>query len=241
MHGLRAAAVAVLLLPAAACVPHYVVPEPLDRQVDRGISFSQLRQDPERYKGASVVLGGEVLNAKNLPEGTEIEVLQLPLDASDRPVGDYEYSEGRFLILDPERRDPVVLRNRLLTVVGEVVGTKAQPVDQAEYVFPYLSSRFIRVWRGPGDYPAGGAYPYYYPSYPGYYPYAYPYGPYYPYSYWDPWFWSGSFYYYDYHGSSGHGHSERRFNPPSGGGSPAPPPSGYGGGGGGGGGGRRFK
>ena len=254
MRRLRRAAAGILLVSAAGCVTPYAVPEPLYRQVEHGVSLSQLRQGAEQYQGASVMLGGAVLGAKILPEGTEIEVLQLPLDDSDRPTGASELSEGRFLVIDPERRDPAVLQNRLITVVGEVAGTKVRKLDEVEYSYPLLSARFIHIWRGAGGYSPGGAgYQYYYPNYYPYaYPYSYPYGPYYPY-YYDPFYWSGSFYYHGYYGSSGgsgsHGSPQRRFEAPAGGGSPPPsqgPSSpGYGGGGNGGGngggGGRRFK
>jgi outer membrane lipoprotein len=242
-------ATALLLFSAAGCVTPYAVPEPLYRQVAHEVSLSQLRQGADQYKGTSVMFGGAVLGAKIIAEGTEIEVLQLPLDDGDRPSGPSELSEGRFLVIDPERRDPAVLQNRLITVVGEVFGTKVQKLDEVDYSYPLLSARFIHVWRGPGRYAPEAAYPYYYPSYSPYY--YYPYGPYYPYYYTDPFFWSGSFhyYYYDYdgYGGSSHRHSERRFEGPTGGGAPlpsgsapAPSPPGYGGGGGGGGG-RHFK
>lgn len=243
-RGLRAIVAGGLLLSAAGCFPGYVVPEPIYGQVNRGVSFAQLKLDAERYRGTNVLLGGEVLDAKILPEGTQIEVLQLPLDAFDRPSGAYDSSEGRFLLVDPERRDPVVLQRRLITVVGEVLGARVLKVDEAEYQYPYLSVRFLHVWRGAGDYPRGSTYPYAYPdaypySYPYPYPYYYPYAPYYNW-YWDPFYWSGSFYYYDYSGPSHHGRAERRFEAPAGGGrpsSPGPSPNQ----GGGGGGGRRFK
>jgi outer membrane lipoprotein len=248
MLGLRAAALTALLVSAAGCVPRYVVPEPLERQVNRTVSFSQLRQDAARHVGASVVLGGSVLDAKLTPEGTQIEVLQLPLDAADRPSGAPEHSEGRFLLIDPQRTDPAVLQQRLVTVVGKVLGARTEKVDEAEYTYPWLSARFIHIWRGSYDYPPGAASPYYYPySYPYYSPYSYPYGPYYysPYMYGDPFSWSAPYFYgsYYYYGSSGgRSHDDnppRRFEPPGGGGPPISsprPPSG-----GGGGGGRKFK
>jgi outer membrane lipoprotein len=247
MLGLRAAALTALLLSAAGCVPRYVVPEQLEPQVDRSVGFSQLRQDAARHVGASVVLGGSVLDAKLVPEGTRIEVLQLPLDAADRPSGAPEHSEGRFLLIDPQRTDPAVLQQRLVTVVGEVLGTKVEKVDEAEYTYPWLSARFIHVWRGGYDYPPGASSPYYYPYYYPYYaPYSYPYAPYYysPYLYGDPFYWSAPYFYgsYYYYGSGGSSHRDsppRRFEPPSGGGAPPPsapppasprPPSGGGGG-----------
>lgn len=246
MHGLRAAAVAALLMSAAGCVPRYVVPEPLEQQVNRTVSFSQLRQDAARHVGVSVVLGGSVLDAKLTPEGTQIEVLQLPLDTADRPSGAPEHSEGRFLLIDQQRTDPAALQQRLVTVVGEVLGTRTGRIDEVEYAYPLLSARFIHVWRSGYDSPYGAASPYYnYPYYYPYYsPYSYPYAPYYysPYLYGDPYFWSspyyyGSYYYYGSGGSSRGNSHPRRFEPPAG----ENPSSGWGGGGGGDGGGRKFK
>lgn len=228
---LAAAPVAAVVLSAAGCFPQYVVPEQLDRQVDRQLTFSLLRADAERYKGSTVVLGGAVLGAKLIPEGTEIEVLELPLDYADRPSGPAEASEGRFLVVDPNRRDPAVLLNRRITVVGEVLGAGVRTVDEAEYVYPLLSSRFIHTWGSGYGYGYEGSYPSYYP-----YPYAYPYFPSYPYAYTYPY----SFYPYfsldlypSWYGPSwysyphGYDHeppasSRRRFDPPPGGGPPPP-------------------
>ena len=231
----RVAAVVAVCLSVGGCIPQYVVPEPLDSQINRTVSFAQLRQSADQFKGATVVLGGVVLNAKNLPEGTEIEVLQVPLVAYDRPEGPVEASEGRFLVIDPERRDPAVLGNRRITVVGTVIGTKVLTVDQFEYPFPYLSARFIQVWGSPNGYVAPYPY-YYYPSYPYYY------YPYYPSFYLG----LGPFWY----GPSGGYHGApppppRSFGAPPGGGPSGPSgPGGPGGGpsgGPGGGGGRRFN
>ena len=217
----RVAVFGALLLSVVGCVPPYVIPEPLDRQVDRQLSLTRLRQDPELYKGATVVLGGVVLGAKIVQEGTEIEVLQLPLDGADRPTGAYEYSEGRFLLLDPERRDPAVLQHRLVTAVGEVLGAKILKVDEFEYPVPFLSARFVQVWQGAGSYPGDTGYPYSYPySYPYAYPYYYPYAPYYPYFYVNPFFWGPTFHY----PGPPAGPAVRRFAPPMGGGPPVSPP-----------------
>jgi starvation-inducible outer membrane lipoprotein len=216
---LRRVAVALAFAAVAwsggGCIPQYIVPEPLDRQIDRKVSFSQLQQDAERHKGSSVVLGGAVLSARILPEGTQIEVLQLTLDAYDRPTGALESSEGRFLLIDPGRRDPAVLHNSRITVVGEVVGTKVQTVDEFEYAFPYLSARFIHVWRSAPDYSYDAPYQYYYPySYPYSYPYPYSY---YPYLSLDPYpFWYGPSWYYSPPIVSTPVPERRRFDPPAG-------------------------
>lgn len=155
------------------CVNYYVIPEPLDKQVDRTVTFTDLKRDPDAHKGKTLALGGVVLRAKNLKDGTQIEVLQLPLNGSDQPNDPLEVSQGRFLVLDPDHHDPAVLKDRRITLAGEVIGKKIETIDEFEYTFPYLSARFIYIWperRGYGYYP-----PYYYP-YP-YYPDPYGYPP----------------------------------------------------------------
>jgi outer membrane lipoprotein len=216
MHGRRFAAALAITVAAwsgGGCIPQYVVPEPLESQINRTVGFAELKQDAERHKGASVVLGGAVLNARILQEGTQIEVLQLPLDAADRPDAPFEASEGRFLLIDPGRRDPAVLRDRRITVVGEVVGTKVQTVDEFEYAFPYLSVRFIHVWGSVSEDTYGLPYPYPYPDYSPYY-YSYPFS-YYPFLSLGLYpFWYGSSWYYPYHDLSIPAPSRRRFEAP---------------------------
>jgi outer membrane lipoprotein len=161
---------AVLL---SGCAAHYVIPESLDQQVDRTITFVSLQADPEIHKGRILSLGGAILEVKNLKEGTQIEVLHLPLDRYDRPAGGLVGSEGRFLVLHKGYLEKAVLRKgHRITVVGEVVGKKMQMIDEVEYTYPYLEAKFIHIWPEVQEYA-------YYP------PYAYPYPYYYP--YWDPW------------------------------------------------------
>ena len=175
MKRLLAISILVTSLLIGGCASYYVIPEPLDEQLDRTLRFSELRLDPEKHKGKTIPLGGVVLRAKNLKEGTLIEVLQLPLSRSDQPVGIVEASEGRFLVLDPDHRDTAVLKNRRITVVGEVIGKKVQLIDECEYPYPYLSAKFINIWPETRGYAYSRAY-----DYPGFYRYGYP-GPYYPY------------------------------------------------------------
>ncbi|MBI3597769.1 MAG: Slp family lipoprotein [Nitrospirae bacterium] len=165
------------------CMSYYAIPEPLDKEIDRSVTFTDLKQDPDAHKGKVLALGGVVLRAKNLKEGTQIEVLQLPLDRSDQPDFPLEASQGRFLVLDPEHHDPAVLKNRRITVVGEVIGKKIDTIDEFEYTFPYVSARLIHIWseRRGYEYP-----PYFYYPYPYYYYYPDPFLYGYPYWYYGP-------------------------------------------------------
>jgi len=175
------ATVGVLSLLIGGCMTDYVIPESIEHPVDRSVTYADLKRDPDALKGKVLALGGVVLNAKNLKEGTEIEVLQLPMNRYDQPDSPTEASEGRFRVLDPEHHDPAVLKGRRITLVGEVIGKKIATIDEFEYPFPYLSARFIHVW---AERRGTNYNPYYYPPtyyYPGLYPYWYP-----PYGYYGP-------------------------------------------------------
>jgi len=86
----------VVVFLAAGCAP--VISKGLRAQVDKEIRFEEVIQNPEAYQGKVVVWGGVIIAAKNLKEGTLIEVLQKPTDIGRRPK-DIDHSEGRFLAL----------------------------------------------------------------------------------------------------------------------------------------------
>jgi outer membrane lipoprotein len=171
---------AVSLL-VVGCRNYITIPEPLKKDINRSVTFIDLKQDPEAQKGKVVALGGIVLRAENTKEGTRIEILQLPLNSFDEPDFPMEESQGRFMVLDADHHDPIILKGRRITVIGEVIGKKIQAIDEFEYTYPYLSARFIYIWSDYYGYEY--LYPnYYYYSYPFYYP-----DPYYLYRY-QPWF-----------------------------------------------------
>jgi outer membrane lipoprotein len=70
------------------CASQRVIPESLEPLVDTTVTFAQVVAAPDSFQGRVVVFGGEVLKAKRLKEGTEIELLQLPLDKDNRPTFD---------------------------------------------------------------------------------------------------------------------------------------------------------
>jgi outer membrane lipoprotein len=149
-----------------------------------GIAFSQLRGAPDSFKGQPVVLGGEVLNAKRLKEGTRIEVLQLPLTSSRAPVSELGQSQGRFLAMQREFLDPATIpQGTHITVTGDVAGSQTMPLDETDYTYPVIEVREIKVWPQLAEAP----YPIRpYPYYPYWGPFWGPYwGPYWrPYPYW---------------------------------------------------------
>jgi outer membrane lipoprotein len=155
----------------AGCASGNVVPISLQAQLDKSLTFSQLRDAPDSYRGRLLVLGGEVLSAKRLKEGTKIEVLQIPLDGSYEPGPDRTASQGRFLAVQKEFLDPATTPpGTRLTVVGEVTGAVADKLDETDYTYPLLDIKSLHVW------PRGGTIasaPVYYPPYYYWRPYPY--------------------------------------------------------------------
>ena len=135
------------LVLATACSSQRVIPEELESLVDRAVPFQEIAVAPESYRGKIVVFGGEVLKAKRLKDGTQIELLQLPLDKDERPIFDRQQSQGRFLAVQQEFLDPATIaEGAKMTIVGEVSGAKTEPLDDVEYRYPVLDVKYLHTW-----------------------------------------------------------------------------------------------
>lgn len=139
-------------LAMAGCASHAVVPEVFDAQLDKELTFAQILAAPESFVGKRVVVGGEVLKARRTDAGTQLEVLQLPVDGDYEPTLVRTESQGRFLALSQDALDPATLREgTAVTLVGEVTGARTDRLDDVEYRYPTFSVKHLYVW------PAGSA------------------------------------------------------------------------------------
>lgn len=169
--------VTFFILVIAGCAP--VISKDIRDQVARDLSFKEVLQDPEAYKGKMVLWGGVIIKAENQKEGTLIEVLQKPTDREGRPK-DVDLSDGRFLALYDGFLDAAIYaREREVTIAGEIKEKRVLPLGDIQYSYPLILVRQLHLWpaeRKEQLYP---------------YPYPRPYGPYpwwwyhpYPYRYW---------------------------------------------------------
>ena len=158
-----------------------VISEQVRREAEPPAPFKTLLAEADRYKGRIVILGGYVLETRNLESETIIKVLQAPFRSGEEPDL-RDRSQGRFIIyhegfLDPE----VYARDRAITVAGEVIGSDYEKIGGDRIPYLKIKDREIYLWpkydTRPPPYPLW-PYPYYWYRYP-----IYPY-PYYPYPYW---------------------------------------------------------
>lgn len=140
-----------------------------------------LLETPEVFAGKLFILGGIIVDAKLVEQGSQIEALLVPVDRYGYLKEDAGY-HGRFIALVPRSRgilDPMIYKKgREITVAGDFVEVRKGKIDEMEVRYPVFEVREVHLWeefRG---------YPYYYAWPPSYSPY---YTPYYsPYLY-DPW------------------------------------------------------
>ncbi len=129
---------------AVSCAPPF--PREVLDKVDRSISFHDLRENPEKYKGRWIMAGGVIIDVKNIKEGSFLEVLQRPLDSRGRPLRT-DATEGRFLVFSEPFLDPAAYqRGRAISVVAEAAGKKVLPLGDIEYPYPLLNARAIHLW-----------------------------------------------------------------------------------------------
>jgi outer membrane lipoprotein len=114
--------------------------------------FIQIKSAPDSFKGQPLVLGGQVLSAKRLKDGTRIEVLQLPLNDSQEPTFDLMKSQGRFIAIQREFLDPATLpQGTFITITGEVTGSTVLPLDETDYTYPIVEVKTLHAWNPAQD------------------------------------------------------------------------------------------
>jgi outer membrane lipoprotein len=170
----------LLLVGVGGCA--YPIAKQFRLEARKDLTITKVQEEPDEYQGLLVIWGGIILHTANDAEGTELTILQMPLDSAGIPQSPTA-SEGRFLARTGQFLDPEVWRRgRKVILAGEITGVESRPLGNTTYAYPVLTIKQIHLWL-----------PYlvrqYYPSYwwadQGWYgpEYGYPNPYYYPYSY----------------------------------------------------------
>ena len=158
-------------------------------QVDPDLSFTQVLQSPNDHVGKKVVLGGMIVETRNLKDATEIEVVEKDLDCFGYPNSS-DQSRGRFVFRKRGYLEAEIFKKgRMITGGGTLVASQSGKIEETEYQFPVIEVEELKLWDPP--YSGYGYPPYgYNPNWAGWGMYTYyPYPPfrfrrfYYPY-YW---------------------------------------------------------
>lgn len=134
----------VVLLSITGCAP--VISKQVREQVNPNITADEVFKDPERYKGETIIVSGNIIETENTKEGTLIKILQHPATSRGRPK-DVDTSAGRFLASVDHYLDPVIYaKGRAITIAGEVQGIQTLPVGEVQYTYPVIHAREIYIW-----------------------------------------------------------------------------------------------
>ena len=132
---------------ASACSGTKVIPSELEEQIDHSVSYRDIQASPQAVQGRTVLLGGEVLGARRVQDGVELEILQLPVKGDDPPVERRTESQGRFLALDRAAGDPASFPpGTKVTIVGAVTGEDTRRLDESTYRYPTVEVKHLYVW-----------------------------------------------------------------------------------------------
>jgi outer membrane lipoprotein len=124
----------------------YAISPDVARSADRSISFQNLYAEPSKFVGKIVILGGVIVQTKNIKKGTIIEVLQKELDYWGKPRRT-DRTGGRFIVVHPRHLDAMVVApGRELTVAGEVTDNEQKILGEHAYSSPVIRSRELKLW-----------------------------------------------------------------------------------------------
>lgn len=121
------------------------ISEPSRALADRNITFRELRESPDAYRGKNVMLGGIVTAFVRTKEGTQLEVEEHRLDSRELPDESIP-SRGRFLATTPNALDPdEYAPGSLVSLMGVVEGEKTLARAGREHAYPVIAVKELHA------------------------------------------------------------------------------------------------
>ena len=137
-----------LLIFVCSCA--HVISEESLKIVDKSVKVEDIFSITEQLEGKTVLIGGMILNVKNEEKLTYIEVIEKPIDSLGYPQ-DTDISRGRFIIVYDGFLDSAIYsKGKYVTVVGEIGGTIVGKIEKANYKYPVIKCKEIKLVR-PSD------------------------------------------------------------------------------------------
>jgi len=121
----------------------------LREEARKDITFRMVAENPEAYRGSLVIWGGEILKVQNTQTGSEMYILETPLEHRQRPKGRH-HAEGRFIARTALFLDPQVYKNGTrVTVAGVIEGSRVEPLGNTQLRYPLLQLDQVAIWPPP--------------------------------------------------------------------------------------------
>lgn len=115
--------------------------------IDRSVTYNDIKKNPEALAGKNVLVGGIIAATRSSGDVMQLEVAQLELFENGVP-NESSLSAGRFLAVSGELLDPLFYRPGLLvTIIGEIKGQRVLKLEGADYRYPLISAKEIRLFR----------------------------------------------------------------------------------------------
>lgn len=123
-----------------------VISKPVRNESIAPVQFNKLLEDVDKHIGDTVILGGYILQTKNLAEGSTILILQSPLGFGQEPKTK-DQTEGRFIVTQKGFLEPEIYsKDRKITVAGVIVGSVKMKIDGFPHPHLKIQGREIFLW-----------------------------------------------------------------------------------------------
>ena len=152
----------VIILLTACMHP---ISEEAREQVVPQTTFAMVSENPSAFLDQQLLLGGVIVAAENIDEGTVLEIIEWRLNRWGEPayLGD---DVRRFLVKSKQSLDPTIYEpGVLVTLAGVVLGQETRLLDEHDYTYPVFELNEIYPWESPFRY---GIHRVYGPDYPYY-------------------------------------------------------------------------
>jgi outer membrane lipoprotein len=123
------------------------MPAAVEKKALPAMPFPVLIQQANQYTGETLILGGYVLEVRNLNDETRMVAIQAPLDADQKPKA-RNLSQGLIILkhngfLDPDK----YTKDSKITVAGVLLGSSATNDSPSPY--PYVELKLTHIHRWP--------------------------------------------------------------------------------------------
>lgn len=110
--------------------------------------LSEIKQEPDAYKGRLFIFGGIIVKTETTKDGSVIEAIFVPVNSLGY-LKSYKTSGGRFLAIYNSREilDPLIFsEKREISLAGEFIGIRNGKIGEMEYSYPLFEIKEIYLW-----------------------------------------------------------------------------------------------